>query len=244
MLTIAGGIIIAFIVIVFFGAIVSIVASLGFLILIGALIVGGIFLISTYPDLFLPFIVIAVLIYAINLIVKSLSKVPNDYADAYVLTYFKYRFLRFTSQSKINYYKNLEIAKNKIENKKKEKAEKLAKKVRLEKQIEEQKKHDRQVKRFSKLINDLKKLEKKINTEKNFSFRYDDLYAMITVNKDFDDRSLKFEYGYEKKTFMSEPSFTLEGHGDSFSINEIGTRKEIIDRTIKEIGKILARSES
>ena len=48
----------------------------------------------------------------------------------------------------------------------------------------------------------------------------------------------------KKKTFMSEPSFTLEGHGDSFSINEIGTRKEIIDRTIKEIGKILARSES
>ena len=237
MFTIAAGIILAFIIITFFGVILDIIVSLGFLIIIGAIIIGGIALILSYPDLFLPIIAIGGLLLVISFLAKSLSNFHNRIENAYLLIYFRYRFLRFTSQSKINYYKNLEIAKRQRE-------QKLAKKVQLEKKIEEQKKYDRQVKRFAKLIYDLKKIEKKINKEKKFLFRYEDLNAMIYVNKDFDDRSLKFDYGYEKKTFLNEPRFTLEGNGDGYSIKENGTRKEIINKTIEEIGKILAKSEN
>ena len=256
MITIAGGIILAILILAFAGPIIGLIAGLGYLFFIGAIIFGIGIVIYLNADFLVPIILFGSIIFIFFAIFKSIGKKVDDkfskeisnsnYTDAYVKVYLKYRFLRFSNQSKIDYYKNLEKEKKKINKRIEEENQKQLEYANKRKIREQEAEYKKRIKQFSKLTNDLKKLENKINTNNAFNFTYSEVSANIALTNDTkpSKRAHSLEFGYDKKTNIDGYQFSVVGSGNDFKGKYSGTKKEVLNWTVEELGKILAELEA
>jgi hypothetical protein len=244
-ITIAAGIVLAFILIALAGPIIALFSSLAFLLIIGGIFFGIIFIISYNIEFLMPFIFLAILAMIIIAIARALSKIDTRYTDVHVKVFFLYRFLRFTNQSKINYFKNLEIEKNIADKRIEQENQKELEYEKKRKLREQEAKYQKRVKQFSKITNNLKKLENKINTDNTFNFSYSEVSANIVLTHDIkpSKRAHSLIFGYDKKTNIDGYQFSVIGKGADFNGRYSGTKKEVLNWAIQELGKILAELE-
>jgi len=240
LLVIAGGIILAVLFLALIGPIITLVVSI-FWFLFGVIVIIIIFvfitnnLITVPPELITLFIIGALIIAFTKWLVKNQSKM--DYAGSYIYCYYKYKFLRFSKQSKINYFKNLELEKIKIDINKKEEGIKLIAEQEKQRLLEEKSNYNKKIKHFNILLVDLKELEKNINPE-IFIFSYKEVSAQIKTKTSLEERASSFVFSNHYALY------SVMATGSNFNNEKIGDKKEILNWTIEEIGKILANFEN
>jgi len=240
MLTIAGGIILAVIILAFINPILSLITAIGgfligaviFLVLI--MLVIGMINSELAGEIFVPLLTITFVVSFIFWVIKNENKL--DYVGAHIYCFFKFKFFRFSKQSKINYYKNLELEKSKIDKRKEEQEINAIQEQEAQELLEEKSNYNKRIKHFKKLLNELKELEKNINSE-IFTFSYKEVSAKIKTKTPFDGRASSIEFSNQNELY------SITATGSNFQFEKTGNKKDIMNWTIQEIGKILANLE-
>ncbi len=241
MLTIAGGIILAVIILAFFNPILNLIAAIGGFLIGAAIVLVLVMLIigminsELAGEIFVPLLIITFVVSFILWVIKNENKL--DYAGAHVYCFFKFKFLRFSKQSKINYYKNLELEKSKIDKRKEEQEINAIHEQEAHKLLEQKSNYNKSIKHFKKLIDELKELEQNINSE-IFTFSYNEVSAKIKTKKPFEGRASSIEFSYQDELY------SVIATGRNFKFEKTGNKKNIMNWTIEEIGKILAKYEN
>ena len=218
MLTIAGGIILAVIILAFFGPILSLIAAIGgFLIgaaivLVLVMLVIGMINSELAGEIFVPLLIITFVVSFIFWVIKNENKL--DYAGAHVYCFFKFKFLRFSKQSKINYYKNLELEKSKIDKRKEEQEINAIREQEAQELLEQKSNYNKRIKHFKKLFDELKELN--INSE-IFTFSYKEVSAKIRTKTPLEGRASSIEFSNQNGLY----SVTATGSNFKFEKKEI-----------------------
>lgn len=241
MLTIAGGIILAVIILAFFSPILNLIAAIGGFLIGAAIVLVLVMLIigminsELAGEIFVPLLMITFVVSFIFWVIKNENKF--DYADAHVYCFFKFKFLRFSKQSKINYYKNLELEKSKIDKRKEEQEINAIREQEAQELLEQKSNYNKRIKHFKKLFDELKELEQNINSE-IFTFSYKEVSAKIKTKTPLEGRASSIEFSNQNGLY------SVTATGINFKFEKKGNKKDIMNWTIEEIGKILAKYEN
>tara|TARA_X000000368_G_C22867208_1_gene639240 strand:+ start:129 stop:854 length:726 start_codon:yes stop_codon:yes gene_type:complete len=239
MVNVAGGIILFFIIIALLPIIFTGVAA-AFVVVMYALVNF-----EYYGHIFL--VLVIVLLLAVLIRILEISKYPlkfilNLQYNLFVTKlFFKYRFLRFSSESHAHYSKYLELEKKRINDLNEEK-------IRLKLQRINDRNNKIIKNKIFKLSKGLKKLEKKINRNNIFIFNYEDNKISIKTLEKHNNFQIIINLSFiidkysDKNKYYSIESNLEDKFNPDKTLNSKSSRK-ILNTFATIAGKILAGVE-
>ena len=142
-----------------------------------------------------------------------------------------------STNDRIDYYKNLELEKNKTDRKREDIEISLIQHQEAQELLKKKSDYNKKIKHFNKLLVDLKELELNINLE-IFTFSYKEVSAEIETKSPLEGRASSIKFTNQNDSYI------IIATGNNFNVEKKGNKKEIINWTTEEIGKILANFEN
>jgi len=240
MMTIALGIILALFILMCLPLIFMLGAAILYIGFFIGLAVGGFYLVLAIieSDTFGPLVGYAIILIIALIIISYLFMVIKGFIINFSeiknksIIFFKHKFLRFTAVSHAIYSQKIEKENQRIRNLKEIKAREIE-------ELERQKIKVFSLRKFNKLVKQIKKFEEKTNSDNTFSYQYSDLTIEITSNikkKNFLKKA-HFGFNYDHNDFFME--YEIISNYEKFSISE-SSANALVKEFAKLAGKVMS----